>query len=571
MDIVDTLTVSNEQNAESCAIYYVPEAYEGDKRNVVGRQSAGSGFLDALIEHGGQETMRCIVDSSRTHEEFKKRVAAVDARMTTKMVSAGDYGQMREAGCLFTPGPLVADSAWTRRYSVGERCHSICGITHSIATERVIRSIRDLMLAPTQAWDALICTSPAVRDATDKVIEIWNEYLESRGMKSIRPPVQLPVIPLGVNLEKFSRTDEALEKGRQLRQRLGIAPEDIVVLHFGRFDFRSKLHPSPVFRSMELARCIYRKSRLHLLMVGQFSDQATAANFQAAQRLYCSDLPVHWIDGADIPAAQASWTAADIFISLSDNVQESFGMTPVEAMAAQLPGVVSDWDGYKSTVIDGDTGFRIPTLMAPPGAGIDLADAHARGAIDHYAFIAHVSQSTAIDIDVCAARIAHLAQDGDLRRRMGEAAHQRARSVYDWRIVIQSYRELWRELSELRAHVPALSERRRDQETVHPDYPDLFRMFGAYPTATLTDDMLVEWADADAFTALRRSRMIPMDQYSLPVMLDHGATDGLVALLERGPRSVGEIARICGITDMKRLNRTLVRLYKFGVLKINIQ
>ena len=54
--------------------------------------------------------------------------------------------------------------------------------------------------------------------------------------------------------------------------------------------------------------------------------------------------------------------AADLFVSLADNPQETFGITPLEAMAAELPCLVSDWDGYRDTVTN-DVGCRIPTRM----------------------------------------------------------------------------------------------------------------------------------------------------------------------------------------------------------------
>src|SRR3546814_3034291 len=69
----------------------------------------------------------------------------------------------------------------------------------------------------------------------------------------------------------------------------------------------------------------------------------------------------------------SSWAAADVFVSLSDNIQESFGITPVEAMAAGLPCIVSDWDGYRDTVVDGETGILVPTWVPPAGAGAGIA------------------------------------------------------------------------------------------------------------------------------------------------------------------------------------------------------
>ena len=66
-----------------------------------------------------------------------------------------------------------------------------------------------------------------------------------------------------------------------------------------------------------------------------------------------------------------------MFCSLSDNIQETFGIVPIEAMAAGLPVVVSDWDGYKDTVRHGVDGFRISTCMPQAGLATDLALRHA--------------------------------------------------------------------------------------------------------------------------------------------------------------------------------------------------
>ena len=46
-------------------------------------------------------------------------------------------------------------------------------------------------------------------------------------------------------------------------------------------------------------------------------------------------------------------------------------------MTAGLACVVSDWDGYRDTVVDGETGIRIPTWMPGAGTGAALADAYA--------------------------------------------------------------------------------------------------------------------------------------------------------------------------------------------------
>src|SRR6202012_4988597 len=89
--------------------------------------------------------------------------------------------------------------------------------------------------------------------------------------------------------------------------------------------------------------------------------------YEAAARAYAPDVAVHFVPGDDRARIGALWAGADVFVSLVDNIQETFGITPVEAMAAGLPVVVSDWDGYRCTVRDGEDGFLIP----PPGAPRD--------------------------------------------------------------------------------------------------------------------------------------------------------------------------------------------------------
>jgi len=42
-------------------------------------------------------------------------------------------------------------------------------------------------------------------------------------------------------------------------------------------------------------------------------------------------------------------------------VCESFGLTLIEAHASGLHAVVSDWNGYRDLVEDGQTGFLVPT------------------------------------------------------------------------------------------------------------------------------------------------------------------------------------------------------------------
>ncbi|WP_372424426.1 glycosyltransferase family 4 protein [Salinarimonas chemoclinalis] len=557
--------------AAGCAILYVPEAYEGDKANVVGRQSAGAGFLDALARYGGAAQLSCLAEDPQVFEAFRRRVSGHADAARARWVRPFDAAALEEVGSVFLPGPIISEGAWMRRF-VGERRYSLCGITHSVATERVIRSIRDLVVAPTQPWDALICTSDCARQAIRHVLDGWRDYLGARGFIVPDTPVRFPVIPLGVHLDRFARTAEREAAGRGLRAELGIAEDAVVALGFGRLDHRSKAHPVPLFRAIELAaRRAGEEADLHLVLVGQFADEEAERNFRAASRLFCPSVPVHWIDGRETPRADASWAAADLFVSLPDNVQETFGLTPVEAMAAGLPCVVADWNGYRETVVEGQTGFRVPTLMAPAGAGIDMADEHARASFDHFAHIAFAAQCIAVDVDAAAHAIARLAGNADLRRTMGAAGRRRAESVYDWRRVVRLYEDLWAELAALRAEAPVLGGRAPERTTVHPDFPDLFAMFAGHPTRALTPESRVTLADPDPRFALAGLRRLPIATLARPILLDDFQIDRLVARLESGAASVDALLETLPRASRAAGLRSLAWLAKYGVVAIGVE
>lgn len=73
-------------------------------------------------------------------------------------------------------------------------------------------------------------------------------------------------------------------------------------------------------------------------------------------------VPLHILPNPSPEERLAVYSAADIFVSPSDNMQETFGLTLLEAGAAELPAVVSDWDGYRDIIVHDETGFLVPVL-----------------------------------------------------------------------------------------------------------------------------------------------------------------------------------------------------------------
>jgi hypothetical protein len=180
------------------------------------------------------------------------------------------------------------------------------------------------------------------------------------------------------------------------------------------------------------------------------------------------------------------WSVADFFISFSDNIQETFGLTPIEAMAAGLPSVVTDWNGYKDSVRHGEDGFRISTVAPGPGMGSDLAYWFTSGWMNYSNYVGAASQYVAVDYKEAVGAITALVMYPDLRRRMGEQARARAKAVFDWAAIVPQYQALWAEQDARRRAAPPVP-----RSPDNPFRPDPFRLFAAYPTRNLElDDQL---------------------------------------------------------------------------------
>ena len=107
------------------------------------------------------------------------------------------------------------------------------------------------------------------------------------------------------------------------------------------------------------------------------------------------------MDGKNQDNKHKTLSAGDIFISLSDNFQETFGLTPLEGMAAGLPVLVSDWDGYRSTVRDNVDGFRVKTISLPDGYGEDIAYRYMMSDINYDLYVGLSVQKVSVDIKDC--------------------------------------------------------------------------------------------------------------------------------------------------------------------------
>jgi glycosyltransferase involved in cell wall biosynthesis len=212
-------------------------------------------------------------------------------------------------------------------------------------------------------------------------------------------PGRITIAPCGFDPEELWPVpqDEA-------RIRLGLPRDKFLVLQLGRMVPRKGV--DTVIQGVAMLRNHYRVDAGLLVVGGDISRPQGCDSMEMARlRTLAAQLGIgeHVRFVGQQPRAELRYWygAANAFVTTP--WYEPFGITPVEAMACARPVVGSEVGGIKSTVLDGVTGFLIPSR-----------DPHA-----------------------VADRLATLEQDPLLARAMGEQGLQRAYQHYTWRTVAQ--------------------------------------------------------------------------------------------------------------------------------------
>lgn len=546
------------------ALFFHPEGFSTAGPRLMGRHAAGEGFLRAYFAHARADPLWVEVERPEHAEAFAAAARAAGRTERVAVVDRGSQAALAEPGCVHLPGPGLADRAWPRGRH-GHGAWSITGVTHTTASATAMNSIADMLVAPVQRWDALICTSRAVKANVEVLLQAQAEMLRARLGASRFVLPQLPVIPLGVHCDDFVFAPAARAAARR---RIGADDATRVVLFVGRLSFHAKANPLPMYMALEQAtRALGAGARTILVECGWHATDGIAKAFADAAAQVCPSVRCVTLDGRDPASRRAAWAAADLFCSLSDNIQETFGLTPIEAMAAGLPSIVSDWDGYKDTVRDGIDGVRVPTLMPGPGLGADLAYRHATGVDDYDMYCGRSSNLVSVDPGAAAAAMTALLGDPGRARALGEAARRRARAEFDWSVLIPRYEQLWAELRAIR-----LAERERLPRLAHP-WParmDPFAAFAGYPTATLTPATRFELAAATPAAAraqLERLMGLWMVSFERLVPLPPAEAQLVFERLAGGPCTARDL--IAGVDPARApaVFRGLVWLAKLGLIR----
>ena len=485
-----------------------PEAARG----LMGRQVAGKEFLDAYLRFGRWDQLVTLVrnESSRksiinyfrdhpfAHAPHTLRVIAIN-----KFCAAfhpADPAAAPAATTLHFPCPIDAHFAWSRHHA-GPGAYALTGLTHTICTPAVMRSVCELVEAPFESFDSLICISRAALQSVKSVADSYAAYLKDRfgGNPHLRP--RLAHIPLGVNPERYRPATPAERLAS--RQTLNIPADAIVVLFVGRLSYAGKVHPFPMFQGLNAAALATGKP-VHLILSGWAENDILLQHFKQGAATFASNITTTIVNGTNPAFRYSVWHAADIFTSLTDNIQETLSQVILEGMACGLPVVITDWDGCRDQAIDGQHGYLVPARMVH-NATQNLAPRHLINELPYGQFLADCNQTVSVDLQATTAAFTRLINDPALRRQMGAAARQRILENFTWERTIHAYQALWTEQNAVRkswlaqyAHAAA-APRPYFTPAV---FPEVEQAYASYPMTILDAPNIVQTDRRDLLDAL---------------------------------------------------------------------
>jgi len=206
--------------------------------------------------------------------------------------------------------------------------------------------------------------------------------------------------------------------------------------------------------------------------------------------------------------------------------------------------------------------------MPPGGLASDLALAHAIGVANYDRYVGCMSQFTAVEVEACARAYQRLIEDPALRAEMGASGKARAKSLFDWSVVVRAYQKVWNELAEVREKAKELCPRAQ-HAPANPLRDDPTAIFGHYASGTLRPDTLIRatnWAQPERLKEIQSSAMNTLGKDFLYPPKE--VAELITRLSVDEPATVQSLCSNVTVAQGRALLYTLVWLAKMGVVEV---
>ncbi len=379
----------------------------------------------------------------------------------------------------------MAVAMMTTRSGHNSNNFPICLVTHALSCPNPLIAYTNLCLG-SRVGDVIVATSRAAYVWIETMLILTAKRLSALGV--IQDSLTLPrvvTIPIGTNpitpLDKLHS-----------RIALGLLEDSLISLWLGRFSATSKADLEPLILLWPQIHKLYPTSRLILAGHDQEHHHLSELRRLVADLGIASS--VEFRVNVSLPLKSLILSAADIFVSPVDNIQETFGVSVLEAMMHGLPVIASDWSGYRDIVVHGKTGLLIPTSTCWEGLSHVNAIAPHSNSEDLGRLFA---EQTIVDTEALFRSMVALSGNQNQRLSFGRAGRERALQLYSWSVVIRQFGAVWN------SQIEASSTHRKSSERNYSvDFVSLFQHYGSQ---VFSGDWNIEVTTAGTDLLLRSS------------------------------------------------------------------
>jgi glycosyltransferase involved in cell wall biosynthesis len=446
--------------------YHLPPA--GLER--VGRNMANNFFFRALMRYGSFDEYHFFLANSahrnlfmEKHSQFleevgvKSKVRLLDRLDLISMLREVDYTVFHQSDHI-----SLFNSLCCVRNSLGARV-PVTSFIHSVSYQQNMGKYLEMATCGSTENDAIICSSNCGKQVLSNCFSSLGSSLKVPTAK-----VQLKVIPLGIDLG-VGRSEKSTA-----REALKLNDNEIIALCFGRFSDFDKMDLFPLLQAFRRIKPDGKPWRL--ILAGALHEPTYLEMTKLwTKALKLDDNTTFIVDPGD-DAKSNLYSAADFFVSVADNVQETFGLTLLEAMDAGLPLLVSDFDGYSELCSD-EVGIRVPTRW---GRVEQLQEI--QSVMDERTAHRLAAQSLSVDVPALAEGMESLFSNQKNRQEMSQASRKRFDENFDHKRLIGTLESLW---DELKAGFKPV-DTRPDPMSIR-----VFDTFSHYVTDFMKDDDMV--------------------------------------------------------------------------------
>ena len=514
----------------------------GSQDLMLGKKVANFEFLKALLKYGSFQEFHFFLPTDETRlnlqnalsklgkeNEISKRFKLYSLLDLKDKLMANNY-EVFHQGDFMTYFPALC----CIRNKYAKNKFPITGVTHSLSyRENFLSHFNVLSSAAVAPYDSIICTSSSARQVLEKIFNQINVNFQQQFNIPTSYRGKFDYIPLGIDLESFNRTDR-----EECRKRLNLPLDKTILLAVSRFSVYNKMDLYPLLRAFKMVLDSSKEKDILLLLAGADKLNYVPALEDFSNRLGIREFVRFKVNFSD-EEKPFFYSAADIFVSPSDNFQETFGLSVIEAMASRLPVVVSDFNGYKDLVQHGIDGFRIPTYWADCTDEISELNTILFKDIYHL----YYSQSIVIDVPMMSKFLLDLINNPDLRTKFGESGRRSVEKRFSWKVIIKKYQKTWKSLYD-----SAQKEKDAKVATKDPFQLRYFDIFDHYVSAQINEDWEIRIGDF-GFDIMRQKFLFPV--YSdMQNMVCGDLVSHIMKLVKDGFIRVEDIIRLTQKTNV---------------------